>query len=157
MSNLDKHRTVHEAYNRRDWTTLAQNFAFDAEYTEHPTGVVLKGPQEVVDHLRTWWVTSFSDGSITDAEYIDAGDHVVAQFTGTGINDGALGPMPRTIRRIFVPFCEIMRFNADGQIIIGHLYYDLATILVQLDHMQAPPVALNRTGDLLSGPPGPRR
>ncbi len=139
MNNVDKHRALHEAFNRRDWTAIVQNFASDAEYTDHPRGVVLKGPQELVDYLKTGWVASFSDGAITEVEYIDAGDHVVAHFTGTGINDGAFGPMPRTIRRIFTPFCEIMRFNEAGQIISGAVYYDLVTILVQLGHMEAPP------------------
>ncbi len=139
MNNVDTHRAAHEAYNRRDWTALAQSFASDAEYTDHPRGVVLKGPQELVDYLKASWVTSFSDAAVTEVEYIDAGDHVVAHFTGTGINDGAFGPMPRTIRGISAPFCEIMQFTEAGQIISGSLYYDLATILVQLGHMEVPP------------------
>lgn len=138
MSNVDKHRSVHEAYNRRDWTALANFFASDAEYTDQPHGVVLKGPQQLVDYLKDSWVTAFSDGAVTEADYIDAGDHVVAHFIGTGVNDGAFGPMPRTIRRISAPFCEIMRFNADGQIISGFLYYDQVTILVQLGHIECP-------------------
>ncbi len=139
MSNVDKHRAAHEAYNRRDWTALAQYFASDAEYTDQPRGVVFKGPQELVDYLKESWVTAFSDAAITEVDYIDAGNHVVAHFTGTGINDGAFGPMPRTIRRISEPFCEIMQFNEAGQIISGSLYYDRLTILVQLGHMEVPP------------------
>jgi hypothetical protein len=139
MSNINKHRAVHEAFNRRDWTALTKNFASDIEYTDHPRRVMLKDPHELVDHLKTSWVAAFSDSAITEIDYIDAGRHVVAHFIGTGINDGTFGPMPRTIRRVFTPFCEIMQFNEAGQIISGSLYYDLVTILVQLGHMERPP------------------
>jgi hypothetical protein len=138
MSNLDKHRTMHEAFNRRDWTTVVQNFASDAEYTDQARGLVLKGPQDLVDYLKTNWVTAFSDAAVAEVGYIDAGDHVVAHFTGTGTNDGPFGPMPRTTRQIYIPFCEIMRFNTASQIVSGSLYYDQVTILVQLGHMEVP-------------------
>lgn len=139
MSNVDKYRSAHEAFNRRDWTALIQDFAVDAKYTDQARGVTLKSPQELVDYLRTNWVGAFSDAAITEIGYVDAGNHVIAQFTGVGNNDGAFGPMPRTGRRVSTQFCEIVRFNAAGQIISGSLYYDQVTILVQLGHMEVPP------------------
>ena len=139
MSNVDKYRSAHQAFNRRDWTALLQNFAADANYADQARGITLKNPQEFVDHLKTNWVAAFSDAAIAEVSYIDAGNHVISQFTAAGTNDGAFGPMPRTGRRISSQFCEIMRFNAAGQIISGSIYYDLATILVQLGHMEVPP------------------
>lgn len=139
MSYVDRYRSAHQAFNRRDWTAVVQHFAADTAYTDQARGVALKGPQELVDYLRANWVASFSDAAITDVCYIDAGNQVIAQFTGTGTNDGAFGPMPRTGRRISTPFCEVMQFNTAGQIISGSLYYDLVTILVQLGHMEVPP------------------
>ena len=139
MSNIDKYRSAHQAFNRRDWTGLVQNFAADFEYTDQARGVTLKGPHEFVDYLRTNWVAAFSDAAITEVDYIEAASHLVVHFTGTGTNDGAFGPMPRTGRRIATPFCETMRFNAAGQIVSGSLYYDQVTILVQLGHMEPPP------------------
>jgi predicted ester cyclase len=138
MSNVDKYRAAHEAFNRRDWTALVQDFAADAEYTDQARAVTLKGPQEFVDYLQANWVAAFSDAAVTEVGYLDAGNHVIAQFTGTGTNDGALGPMPPTGRRMVEPFCEVMRFNAAGQIIGGNLYYDQVTMLVQLGHMEPP-------------------
>ncbi len=139
MSNIEKYRSAHQAFNRRDWTALIQNFTADAEYSDQARGATLKSPQELVDYLRTNWVAAFSDAAIAETSYIDAGNHVIAQFTAAGTNDGAFGPMPRTGRRVSTQFCEIMRFNAAGQIISGCLYYDLVTILVQLGHMEVPP------------------
>ena len=139
MSNVEKYRSAHQAFNRRDWTALIQNFAVDAVYIDQARGVTVKSSQELVDYLRTNWVTAFSDAEITQNGYLDAGNHVIAQFTAVGTNDGAFGPMPRTGRRVSAQFCEIMRFNAAGQITCGSLYYDLVTILVQLGHMEVPP------------------
>lgn len=139
MSNVDKYRSAHQAFNCRDWTALIQNFAADANYADQARGITLKNPQELVDYLRANWVAAFSDAAIIEVSYIDAGNHVIAQFTAAGTNDGAFGPMPRTGRRVSTQFCEIMRFNATGQIISGSLYYDLVTILVQLGHMEVPP------------------
>lgn len=139
MNNVDKHRSAHEAFNRRDWAALAQHFASDAQYTDHARGVVLKGPQDFVDYLRATWVAAFSDVAVTEVDYLDAGSHVVAHFTEIGMNDGEFGPMPRTGRRISVPTCEIIEFNEEGRIIRGSVYYDQVTILVQLGHMEVPP------------------
>ncbi|HJT93017.1 MAG TPA: ester cyclase [Mycobacterium sp.] len=139
MSNVDKYRSAHQAFNRRDWTTLLQSFAPDASYADQARGITFKNSQELVDYLRANWVAAFSDAAVAEASYIDAGNHVIAQFTAAGTNDGAFGPMPRTGRRVSTQFCEIMRFNAAGQIISGSLYYDLVTILVQLGHMEVPP------------------
>jgi hypothetical protein len=82
-------------------------------------------------------VGAFSDAAVTAADYIDGGHYVVGQFSGTGTNDGPLGPMPATGRRMTASFCEIMRYNASGQIVSGSLYYDQITILSQLGRMEA--------------------
>lgn len=139
MSNVDKLRSAHQAFNRRDWTAVVQNFAADTEYSDQARGMTLKGPQQFADYLRATWVAPFSDAAVTEVSYLDAGNQVIARYTVTGTNDGAFGPMPRTGRRISIPFCEIMRFNAPGQAVSGDLYYDQVSILVQLGHMEIPP------------------
>jgi len=35
-------------------------------------------------------------------------------------------------------FCEILRFNDNGQVASGHAYYDQLSIMVQLGYAQAP-------------------
>ena len=41
-------------------------------------------------------------------ELTDAGDTVVAEFTGRGVNDGPLGPLPASGKQMNHPFCEIL-------------------------------------------------
>lgn len=138
MGNADRHRDAHEAFNRRDWPAVAAEFAADATYTDVPRGITVKGPQQIVDHLKGGWATAFSDAAVTGAHYIDGGDHTVAQFTGTGTNDGPLGPMPASGRRMALPFCEVLAYDADDRVLRAELYYDQVSMLVQLGHMPPP-------------------
>ena len=82
------------------------------------------------------WAGAFSDAAVTDPSYLDAGDTVIAQFNGRGVNDGAFGSLPATGREIDVPFCEFMRFDDNGQIVSGGIYYDQLTLMTQLGHVE---------------------
>jgi steroid delta-isomerase-like uncharacterized protein len=140
MSNVDTFRAAHEAFNRRDWAAVMEAFAQDAEYVDRARDVTLKGPQEFTDYLRESWVAAFSDAQVTRATYSDAGGTVVAQFIGTGTNDGAMDTLPATGRSMRTPFCEILTFNQAGQIVAGQLYYDRMSMLGQLGHILSPEV-----------------
>jgi hypothetical protein len=48
-----------------------------------------------------------------------AGDIVTAQFTVEGTNDGPLGSLQPTERKMSVAFCEIERFDKRGRIVLG--------------------------------------
>ncbi|OLT20860.1 hypothetical protein BJF78_34965 [Pseudonocardia sp. CNS-139] len=138
MGNVDTHRLEHEAFNRRDWDAMAARLAPDFAYVDHPRGVTTKGVGQFVDYLRGGWVTAFSDATIANARYLDAGTHTVAQFDGTGVNDGSLGAMAATGRTLNLPFCELLGYDAAGRPTRGELYYDQVGILVQLGHMPPP-------------------
>jgi SnoaL-like polyketide cyclase len=91
------------------------------------------------DKFREWtegWAKAFSDGRITNPEYIDAGDVVIARFTVIGTNDGPFGSMKPTWRKMSLPFCEICHFDKQGRPVSGDCYYDQYTLLTQLGHIQ---------------------
>jgi ketosteroid isomerase-like protein len=92
----------------------------------------------VSDYSKAW-ADAFSDASITDTVYHDAGDTVVAEFVGRGTNDGPLGPLPATGRTVALPYCEIYHFDADGKVAGGRAYFDQLGLLVQLGLAEAPP------------------
>jgi predicted ester cyclase len=123
-------RTAHEHWNRRDFAGVIRNTA-EGFYTDNARGLNLKGR----DKFREWteaWAPAFSDARIMNPEYIDAGDIVIAWFTGEGTNDGPLGSLKPTGRRMTLPFCEICHFDQQGQIVSGSCYYDPYTLLTQL-------------------------
>jgi hypothetical protein len=138
MGNVDTHRATHEAFNRRDYEGAAGPMREDAIHTDHGRNTSAKGPLEFVDWLKGW-TTAFSDGKITDPRYIDGGDHTVCLFHGQGTNDGPLGTLPATGKRMDLPFCEVLRYDHQGNIVAGELFYDSMSMLVQLGHTEPVP------------------
>jgi predicted ester cyclase len=138
--NVDTLRVAHESWNKRDFTSVVSKAVNSLAYTDHGRNITLN----TRDKFREWtegWAKAFSDGRITNPQYIDAGDIVVAQFTVEGINDGPLGSMQPTGRKMSLPFCEICHFDQQGRIISGGCYYDQYTLLTQLGHIQPLAVA----------------
>jgi hypothetical protein len=138
MGNVDTHRATHESFNRRDHEATVREFRPDMLFTDHGQNVTTKGPLEFIDWDKSW-VAAFSDGQVSEPRYIDGGEYTVCVFRGRGTNDGPLGPYPATGRRVEVPFCEILRYDEQGKIVSGEIFYDLNTMLSQLGHVEPPP------------------
>jgi steroid delta-isomerase-like uncharacterized protein len=138
MSNVEKHRSAHQAFNQRNWKEAVKDFRSDTSYTEHPRGQTVKGPAEFVDWMQGW-TAAFSDAQVSSPRYIDGGNHTVALFQGTGTNDGQFGPYPPTGKRMDLAYCEVLHYDSDGAIESGEIFYDSLTLLVQLGHAQPPP------------------
>jgi len=138
--NVETLRAAHESWNKRDFTGVVRNAAEDLAYTDHSQNLTLNSRNK----FREWtegWAKGFSDGRITNPQYIDAGDIVVAQFTCEGINDGPFASLKPTGRKMSLPFCEICHFDKQGRIVSGGCYYDQYTLLTQLGHIQPLAVA----------------
>src|SRR5437764_14508752 len=126
--NVETFRAAHDAFNRRDFDAYVSKMAPSFTYRDHARGVTFSGPEGFKEFLKGW-ATAFSNAQVTEPTYNDAGQTVIAEFTGRGKNDGALGPLPPTGRSMALPFCEIMRFDTQGRIVEGAAYYDQMTIL----------------------------
>jgi steroid delta-isomerase-like uncharacterized protein len=137
MSNADTHRRLADMFNSRDWDGYAADLAADCEYVDQARSITVKGRQQCLEHQQAW-VTAFPDGRMTSVRVVDGGASTVMLFTGSGRNDGPLGPLPATGREASAPLCEVLEYDADGKVIRGELYYDQLTLLVQLGHMQPP-------------------
>jgi len=133
--NVEMLRAAHESWNRRDFQGIVRNAAEELVYTDHAQTLTLKNR----DNFREWtegWAKAFSDGRITNPEYLDAGDVVVAQFTVEGANDGPFGSLKPTGRKMSLAFCEVCHFDKQGRIVSGGCYYDQYTLLTQLGHIE---------------------
>jgi len=132
--NVETLRAAHESWNKRDFAGVVKNAAEGLVYSDNARAVTLNSQ----DKFREWtegWAKAFPDGRIINPEYIDAGDIVVARFTVVGTNDGHLGSMKPTGRKMSLPFCEICHFGKQGRIVSGGCYYDQYTLLTQLGHI----------------------
>ena len=138
--NVETLRAAHQSWNKRDFDAVVSNAVKGLAYTDHGRNITLN----TRDKFREWtegWAKAFSDGRITNPQYIDAGDIVVAQFTAEGTNDGPFGSMKPTGRKMSLPFCEICHFDKQGRMVSGGCYYDQYTLLTQLGHIQPLAVA----------------
>jgi steroid delta-isomerase-like uncharacterized protein len=138
--NVETVRQAHESWNKRDFAGVIRNTADNVVYTDHARNLTLNGQAK----FRSWvedWAKFFSDGRISNPEYIDAGDVVITQFTAVGTNDGPLGSLKPTGRRVSLPFCEVAHFDRQGRMVSAGIYYDQHTLLTQLGYAQPLPVA----------------
>jgi steroid delta-isomerase-like uncharacterized protein len=133
--NVQTVQAEHKAFNDRDWALIRGLIADDCVFVDG-TGVAHKGPDAFANNYAKSWADMFSDARVTEAKYYDAGDTVVAEFVGTGTNDGPVGPMPATNRPLSLPLCEIFHFGSDGKVIGGGSYFDAYSMLVQLGHAE---------------------
>jgi len=131
--NVETFRAAFQAFNRRDFDAVLRVIAEDAIFHDRARDVTFKGRNGFREFMQGW-VTAFSNAEVVEPKFIDAGDIVVAEFIGRGLNDGPLGPLPPTGKQLSLHFCEIMWFNDGGQIVSGAEYYDQLSMMVQLGH-----------------------
>ena len=130
--NVETYRAGHEAFNRRDFEAMVEEYAESIRWIDHARGVTFSTPQEFKDEFLEGWIQASSDCQVTHARYTDAGEIVLARFTARGTNDGPLGPFPSTGKEWTLPICEMWHFDADGRVIGGEIYYDQVSLLTQL-------------------------
>jgi steroid delta-isomerase-like uncharacterized protein len=84
------------------------------------------------------FVKAFPDGKVETQEIWAAGDYVVmiARFTGT--NDGPLGDLPKTGKKVDLELAEISQLK-DGKIVKMWRFRDNVTMAKQLGIIKEPP------------------
>ena len=135
--NVETVKSEHRAFNERNWDAMRELFADDCVFVDG-RGEPHRGPDGFVEEYSKGWAAGFSDAQITDAKYYDAGDAVITEFVGRGLNDGPLGPLPASGRPGEVPYVEIYHFDAAGRVSGGRAYVDQLAMLVQRGHAEAP-------------------
>lgn len=138
MGNVETVRGLYEAFNRRDYEAAVSVIGENAVLTDHGRDQTFKGPEQAKASLQEW-AKAFSDGKVTVERAYDAGDTVIVEFRGTGTNDGPMGPMPATGKRVDVPFCDVWQFGPDGKVIRNDTYFNLYSMMVQMGLAEPPP------------------
>jgi len=133
-------RSAHGEFNRREFDALLKRLAPSFTYRDHARGLSFDG-REGFREFMNGWITGFSNAQVSEPTYLDAGSVVIAQFQARGTHDGALGPFSATGRAMNLPMCELIRFNDQGEIVSGEMYYDQISILSQLGLAQTPTAA----------------
>ena len=138
MTITQIHQQLQSAFNRRDWDTIRRHIADECVYIDHARGETARGPEEATALYRSW-AEAFSDAEIPEGALFDRSEGTsISRFVGRGTQDGSLGPFPPSGRYAETPFCELLRFDQDGRVIHGEIYYDQLTMLLQLGHLPSP-------------------
>ena len=136
MSNVNLMKDQIRVMSEESADAVAARYRDDAVYVDNARGLTFKGKEEITAMVREL-KEAFSNIHAADAEYYETGDWTITRFQGRGTNDGPFGPLPATGKTIDVPMCELFRWQ-DGKIVEGVIYYDSATMMIQLGHMSPP-------------------
>jgi hypothetical protein len=137
MGHGDTHRRLHELFNAKDFDAFDDYLASSFAYDDQPRGLTVTSAEEFKQWLRGWF-SSFSDARPDEPRYLEGADFSLALFQGRGVNDGPLGELPPSNRRMDLPFAELLEYDGDGKVSSGAIYYDQVTMLTQLGHMPPP-------------------
>ncbi|MFY9916536.1 MAG: nuclear transport factor 2 family protein [Nocardioidaceae bacterium] len=137
MGYTDIHKKLHGYFNKREWDSMDAHMRADVTYEDSPRGLTTKNIDEFKDWLREW-EKSFSDAKVSHVTYFEGENFSLATFSGTGTNDGQLGPFPASKKRMDNPMWEMLHFDAEGKVASGQIMYDQVTMLGQLGHIDLP-------------------
>ena len=124
MSNADAVRALFESIADDQLESVASHFADDAEWVELPLGLTYRGPEGWRENVE-YWRDGFTDGKAEMTRVIDAGETVIVEYVGSGVNTGTLrtpqGDLEPTGRHIEAHILDVWEFE-DGKIKRGRSY-----------------------------------
>ncbi|MDP8910676.1 MAG: ester cyclase [Actinomycetota bacterium] len=140
QDNAATARRLPEAWNERDFDSMAMAMADDGEIVVVGSDQRFVGRDGVREFARMW-ADAFPDGRVEVTNVIDGGDHVAVEYTGRGTQTGTLvsaaGEIPPTGRSIELRLCDIVQFR-DGKVTTIRSYFDSASLMAQLGLMPEP-------------------
>lgn len=129
-----------EAFNVGDFEAFGATLAEDAIYDEPGTHRRFESRDGTVG-AASGWKDTFSDVEGAIESMTASGDTAIAEITWRGTHDGDFqtpdGPIAPTGNQITVRACMITTAK-DGEIVETHHYFDLLTLLTQIDAVKAP-------------------
>jgi steroid delta-isomerase-like uncharacterized protein len=134
MSNADRVRAAHEAWNMRDYESAAAFFAENGSMTDHARGISASNRAEFIGWMQALLANGAPDVRVdtSTASYIDAGEWVIARFQAHGTNTEPAFGQPATGKPVAVDVCEVWHFRPDGMTDEGHNYSDGLSVMMQL-------------------------
>jgi steroid delta-isomerase-like uncharacterized protein len=117
--------------NTHDADAVAQWFAPDGIQRQVPTAEVARGRDAVRERVEALF-RAFPDFHVRVRDLFTAGDRTCVECTSTGTHEGDFAGIPATGRKVEVDTCYVFRWNADGLVQEETIYFDSATILMQL-------------------------
>jgi steroid delta-isomerase-like uncharacterized protein len=109
-------------------------YAEDAVFHIMALDEPFRGRAAIGEVLASLYGGAFTETHVEYRTIVADGSRVVLEFVYNGTNTGEFMGMPATDRRIRVPMLGIYEIQGD-LIRYGRLYYDAATMMAQLGHL----------------------
>lgn len=107
------------------------------DFIEHTPDPMVEGTgRDALKKAFAMYHQAYPDLKITVNWMVAEGDMVVAHYTWSGTNTGAMGPMPATGKAVNVDGVDIARFK-DGKGVEHWGYFDMQKMMEQLGMMPA--------------------
>jgi steroid delta-isomerase-like uncharacterized protein len=130
-------RSIHEAWNDRNFDAIAEATAPDAVLTIVGSGDTYEGT-EGARKFSAMWADGFPDGRVTVDRVIAAGDDVAVEYTGRGTHTGTLstsmGDIAATGRSVTLQLCDMIEMRG-GKVYRQRTYFDSGSMMAQLGLM----------------------
>jgi predicted ester cyclase len=139
-------KIIEEGFGKGDPTVI--DALASPDFLEHQYGFTPPGASGVKRAIASLH-DAFPDFSLTIEELVSSGDKVWGRMTARGTQEGQLGPMPPTGRRIEITVIDIMRFK-DGRLVEHWGVPDRFAMMEQLG-MKPPPKFVMKLLTLLRG------
>ena len=129
---------IYDSFNNRDFNKSKSVISEQAEWLDMAAGTSFHGKEGFKQYDQNW-LTAFPDGKIEVKKIMSAGESLVVELVGRGTHTGAFrsptGVIPPTGKKVELHVCDVMQIR-NGEIVLGHSYYDIASLLKQLGQVE---------------------
>jgi len=146
--NLETVKKSNDAFNSKKAADAMAFYADDAVESDQATGTDAKGKKEIEKGLAMFW-KAFPDVKVDAANMWAAGDYVVVEGSFSGTNDGPMGKMPKTGKKVTGHYAEIIKLK-DGKITEMWRFRNGLAMAAQLGLIK-PPAGDMKGGDMKGG------
>ena len=123
-----------ECFNQRDWGKM-RSYLHDSYTYTGGDGQVQQGPEAGLA-VAQMFAAAMSDAKVSIKNIMTSGNTAIAEFVGSGTQDGEFMGIPASNRRATMPVCMVVEIK-DGKIVAEREYMDMAHIMQQLGVMPA--------------------
>ena len=127
-----------ESFNQRNWDKMRSLMHADYSYTGGD-GQTQQGPDAGIA-VAKMFAGAMSDAKITIKNIVTSGNTAVAEFIGSGTQDGEFAGIPASNKHVTMPVCFVIELK-DGKIAAEREYMDMAHMMQQIGAMPAPATA----------------
>jgi predicted ester cyclase len=125
-----------EGFNKHDVAAAMGTAGDDVMEADQAAPADKKGKKDVTEGLKMF-MGAWSDAKLTPAMSAAAGDYTVTVGRFTGTNDGDMGPMKKTGKKVDVGYAEITKVEK-GKTKVYWRFYNGMAFAVQLGMVPAP-------------------